>query len=150
MGFLSLFLLYINLMIILYNQYDRYKSLKLSKNMLPNRRLPNGNHHHIYTKAHVRSTSIHSFILKYHNICTYISWGLTRLLDICVTLSLTVTHLSCYVYVFAVVWRKKQSILLFSIWTSKLMLLGIVLMLFVLACFSNCFYLWMLLYVHDC
>ena len=27
-------------------RYDRCKSLKLSKNMLPNRRLPNGNHHH--------------------------------------------------------------------------------------------------------
>jgi hypothetical protein len=61
----SLFFVYINLMMI---QSDRCKSLKLSKNMLPNRRLPNGNHHHhththtSSTKAHVRPTLL--FILK--------------------------------------------------------------------------------------
>ncbi len=84
----KIFFFDIILMIILCNQSDRCKSLKLSKNMLPNRRLPNGNHHHIHTymKAHVRSIIL--FILNYHNIHTpYAPYSLevwTRLLDICV------------------------------------------------------------------
>ncbi len=42
-------------------QSDRCKSLKLSKNMLPNRRLPNGNHHHthLYESACAPDSSIH-------------------------------------------------------------------------------------------
>ncbi len=100
----------LNLMIILYNQYDRYKSLKLSKNMLPNRRLPNGNHHHTYYESACAlyfCSFIHPKIsYKIYTICTYISWGLTRLLVICVTLSLIVTHISCYVYVLQ--WFEKK------------------------------------------
>lgn len=43
----------IHLIIVLYNQSDRCKSLKLSKNMLPNRRLPNGNHHHTFSHSFI-------------------------------------------------------------------------------------------------
>lgn len=49
----TLFSFSIHLIIVLYNQSDRCKSLKLSKNMLPNRRLPNGNHHHTFSHSFI-------------------------------------------------------------------------------------------------
>ena len=63
---------------------DRCKSLKLSKNMLPNRRLPNGKHYHLYENAaHVRCSSDPLIIVIHTLLFTRFVWGLSCLCDKC-------------------------------------------------------------------